>query len=171
MGCRLPIYASNKAAFYLAGLWGYPAAAPICAAWFLGIPAVIHEQNAVIGRTNLMLARLTKTLFTSWPDNKWLPASIPIYQTGLPVRDSFTRIAPYKAPTKKNSSIRLAIFSGSLGAALFAEIIPAALALLPVSLRRRLTITHQVRKEQKTALDDFYKEHDIAAETKLSLKM
>ena len=157
---------ATKRPSVLLGFGGYPAAAPICAAWCLGIPAVMHEQNAVIGRTNLMLARFTKTLFTSWPDNDRLPASTPIYQTGLPVRDSFTRIAPYKAPAKKNSSIRLAIFGGSLGAALFAEIIPAALALLPVSLRRRLAVTQQVREEQKIALDAFYKEHEIAAETK-----
>ena len=157
---------ATKRPSVLLGFGGYPAAAPICAAWCLGIPAVMHEQNAVIGRTNLMLARFTKTLFTSWPDNDRLPASTPIYQTGLPVRDSFTRIAPYKALAKKHSPIRLAIFGGSLGAALFAEIIPAALALLPVSLRRRLAVTQQVREEQKTALDAFYKEHEIAAETK-----
>ena len=92
---------ATKRPSVLLGFGGYPAAAPICAAWCLGIPAVMHEQNAVIGRTNLMLARFTKTLFTSWPDNDRLPASTPIYQTGLPVRDSFTRIAPYKAPAKK----------------------------------------------------------------------
>ena len=157
---------ATKRPSILLGFGGYPAAAPICAAWCLAIPAVMHEQNAVIGRTNLMLARFTKALFTSWPDNKRLPANTPIYQTGLPVRDNFTQIAPYKATTKKNSPFRLAIFGGSLGAALFAEIIPAALALLPVSLRRRLAVTQQVRDEQKTALDAFYREHEITAETK-----
>ena len=148
----------------MVGFGGYPAAAPIFAAWCLGIPAVMHEQNAVIGRTNLMLARFTKALLASWPENKNLPASTPVIHTGLPVRTEFTTIPPYRSTTD-SAPFRLAIFGGSLGAALFADIIPAALASLPASLRNRLIITQQVRHEQKEALDKFYQQHGIAAET------
>lgn len=148
----------------MVGFGGYPAAAPIFAAWCLGIPAVMHEQNAVIGRTNLMLARFTKALFASWPENQNLPAITPVIHTGLPVRTEFTAIPPYRLNTD-SAPFHLAIFGGSLGAALFAEIIPAALASLPAPLRKRLKITQQVRHEQKEALDTFYQQHGIAAET------
>ena len=148
----------------MVGFGGYPAAAPIFAAWCLGIPAVMHEQNAVIGRTNLMLARFTKALLASWPENQTLPATTPIIHTGLPVRAEFTEIKPYRL-NADTAPFRLAIFGGSLGAALFADVIPAALASLPAPLRKRLIVTHQVRQEQKEALDKFYQQHDITAET------
>lgn len=148
------------------GFGGYPAAAPIFAAWCLNIPAVMHEQNAVIGRTNLMLARFTKALLTSWPENKESLGQTPVLCTGLPVRERFTAIKPYK-PRTAASPFQLAIFGGSLGAALFAEIIPAALAQLPASLRRRLRVTQQVREEQKEKLDAYYQAHEINAETRI----
>ncbi len=148
----------------MVGFGGYPAAAPVFAAWCLGIPAVMHEQNAVIGRTNLMLAHFTKALLASWPENQNLPAATPIIHTGLPVRTEFTAIKPYRL-NADTAPFRLAIFGGSLGAALFADVIPAALASLPANLRKRLIVTHQVRQEQKEALDKFYQQHDITAET------
>lgn len=146
------------------GFGGYPAAAPIFAAWCLGIPAVMHEQNAVIGRTNLMLARFTKALLASWAKNQNLPATTPVVHAGLPVRTEFTAIKPYSL-NSDTAPFRLAIFGGSLGAALFADIIPAALASLPSPLRSRLIVTQQVRPEQKQALDRFYQQHGITAET------
>ena len=149
----------------LLGFGGYPAAAPIFAAWCLKIPAIMHEQNAVIGRTNLMLARFTKALLASWPKNKGKLGKTPVIHTGLPVRERFTAIKPYK-PNPSASPFQLAIFGGSLGAALFAEIIPSALAQLPATDRRRLKVTQQVREEQKKTLDEFYHKQGISAETR-----
>ena len=164
MSCLITL--AGKRPTVLLGFGGYPAAAPIFAAWCLKIPAIMHEQNAVIGRTNLMLARFTKALLTSWPKNKGALGQTPVIHTGLPVRERFTAIKPYK-PKANTSPFQLAIFGGSLGAALFAEIIPAALAQLPGTLRRRLKVTQQVIEEQKKSLDEFYHAQGINAETRI----
>ncbi len=155
---------AGKRPTVLLGFGGYPAAMPIFAAWCLNIPAVMHEQNAVIGRTNLMLARFTKALLISWAKNNSALGRTPVIETGLPVRERFNAIKPYK-PKASTASFHLAIFGGSLGAKLFAEIIPAALAQLPSTLRHRLKVMHQVREEQKKTLDEFYRAHEINAET------
>ena len=164
ISCLITLAGKRPAA--LLGFGGYSAAAPTFAAWCLNIPAIMHEQNAVIGRTNFMLASLTKALLISWPKDKKTLGKTPVIHTGLPVRERFNTIKPYK-PKASTSPFQLAIFGGSLGAALFAEIIPAALAQLPRTLRRRLKVTQQVREEQKKSLDEFYHAQGINAETRI----
>lgn len=69
----------------VAGFGGYAAFAPVAAAWLCGVPVAIHEQNAVAGVSNRILARLARKVFLSFPDVAGFP-SRKCVPTGNPVR-------------------------------------------------------------------------------------
>ncbi len=155
-GCvqSLLLMLGKRPAFVL-GFGGYPSTPPLLAASWLGIPAGLHEQNARIGRANLFLAKRCGHLLTSWPDSQPLPEKTRIDETGLPVRAAFfSQAEPATAPDR----LQLLVIGGSLGAALFAELVPAAVALLEDGLRARLNIVQQVRAEQADSLKQRWQE-------------
>ena len=145
------------------GFGGYPAAAPTLAAWLLGVPVWLHEQNAVMGRTNQMLSKLVHQVFTSWPETKGLPASARHLYTGLPVAEAFTNLPEY-AQNKVYKELHLAVFGGSLGARLFADIIPQAVGKLPAQLKQSLRVSQQAREDQIPALQAIYTDQNITAD-------
>lgn len=128
----------------LVGFGGYPSVPPVLAT--LGLrdrPVVIlHDQNAVLGRANRLLARFADRLAVSFATTATIPRKIKTTLTGNPVRPSVTALAGafYAAPEQK---IRLLVLGGSLGARIFATLIPASLALLPEELRRRIELVMQ----------------------------
>ena len=145
------------------GYGGYPAAAPTLAAWLLRIPVWLHEQNAVMGRTNQLLSKLVKGVFISWPKTVGLPTTARHVYTGLPVATAFSNLRSY-ADRKETKQLHLAIFGGSLGALLFANILPQAVARLPASLKSVVRITQQARTEQIDALQNAYAAQKIDAD-------
>ena len=145
------------------GYGGYPAAAPTLAAWLLRIPVWLHEQNAVMGRTNQLLSKLVKGVFISWPKTVGLPTTARHVYTGLPVATAFSNLRSY-ADRKETKQLHLAIFGGSLGALLFANILPQAVAKLPASLKSVVRITQQARTEQIDALQNTYAAQKIDAD-------
>jgi len=129
------------------GFGGYAAAPTMLAAINLDIPAVVHEQNAVLGRTNRLVAARVKRVCIS------LDLARPIsngnvIRTGMPVRPAVAavRALPYVAPGA-TGPIRILVLGGSQGAHVFSEVVPAAVALLPPELRQRLEIAQQCRRE------------------------
>ncbi len=136
------------------GFGGYPSAGPLFVAHLSSVPTILHEQNAIMGRTNQMLARHCQTLLISWPDTKGLPASPSAELVGMPVRDNFSHIAPYKAD--KHNCVRLLVLGGSLGAHMFATLLPDAIASLPDSLKTKICITQQTRPDQIDTLKTRY---------------
>lgn len=145
------------------GYGGYPAAAPTLAAWLLRIPVWLHEQNAVMGRTNQMLSRLVVGVFTSWPETKGLPQHVQSKHTGLPVSKAFASLSDY-TPAAETKPLNLAVFGGSLGARLFAEIIPDAVSRLHSQTKDRLKITQQAHDDQSARLHNIYSEQAISAD-------
>jgi UDP-N-acetylglucosamine--N-acetylmuramyl-(pentapeptide) pyrophosphoryl-undecaprenol N-acetylglucosamine transferase len=123
---------------------GYPSVAPVLAARLLKPrPAVIlHEQNAVLGRANRFLARFADTVATSFA----VIQGARVQLTGNPVRPGVAALhaAPYAVPTDR---IELLVLGGSLGARVFSDVVPQAVALLPQALRARLQVTQQCRAE------------------------
>jgi UDP-N-acetylglucosamine--N-acetylmuramyl-(pentapeptide) pyrophosphoryl-undecaprenol N-acetylglucosamine transferase len=119
------------------GFGGYPAVAPVLAARSLrNRPVLIlHDQNAVLGKANTFLARWADQIAVSFPGMSGV-------LTGNPVRPAITACAsaPYEVPDQK---INLLVLGGSLGATVFATLIPAALAQLPDALRARISLTMQ----------------------------
>lgn len=133
------------------GFGGYPAVPPIIAAYGLGLPVMLHEQNASMGRANRFLAKRVRLLATSWPDTKGVEASnqTPVIVTGTPVRSIFHEIGEHGyIPPLENEPIRILIAGGSLGAKVFGETVPEAISRLPDDLKKRLKLVHQVRSEQ-----------------------
>lgn len=144
------------------GFGGYPSFAPLLAARLLGVPALLHEQNAFLGRANHMLARWAGHLALSWEGTRNLPARVTSFVSGMPVRAAFFTIKP--RPDDVKEPLSLTIIGGSLGAAVFAELVPAAIATLPARLRARLRIIQQCRAEQIDILRQTYAELGVTAE-------
>ena len=164
--CLVHFCLSRPAA--IIGFGGYPSFAPLFAGGILCIPGILHEQNAFLGRANHLLARRAGNLALSWENTKNLPATINIEVTGMPVRDIFnedSHVAKSQKPAtaQKGDKLHLAIFGGSQGAAIFAKLVPAAIDLLPVALKKRLVIIQQARADQVEALNDLYTEMGITA--------
>ena len=132
------------------GFGGYPSVAPVAATRLLRRrPAVVlHEQNAVLGGANRQLARFADRIATGMAETRRLPGSVPALHTGTPVRPAVLAAAGVAyAPPDGAGPVRLLVTGGSLGARVFSDAVPAALALLPPALRARLRVVQQCREE------------------------
>ena len=147
------------------GFGGYPSVAPVLATRLMRRrPAVVlHEQNSVLGRANRFLAPHANLLALSFPDTARLPNSVRTEITGLPVRPGIRALAArgYAAPA---DHIHLLILGGSLGARVFSDVVPQALAALPAALRARVAVTQQCRAEDLERVCAAYAQSGIAAD-------
>lgn len=141
------------------GFGGYPTLPPLIAAKLLGIPTVIHDANAVMGRANKLLSHRVSAIATSLPgvldhDPK-LAAKATV--TGTPMRPAILAAAavPYSAPDA-TGPLRLLVIGGSQGARIMADIVPPAIERLEPSLWNRLTLAQQVREEDMTRVRAVY---------------
>jgi len=120
----------------VAGFGGYVAGPGGLAARMLGIPVIIHEQNAVAGFTNTQLSRIAKKVCQAFPNT--FPAQDKIVTTGNPVRKEITEIFNpswrYQEREKAGQPLRILIVGGSLGAQALNECVPEALKQLNVPL-------------------------------------
>jgi UDP-N-acetylglucosamine--N-acetylmuramyl-(pentapeptide) pyrophosphoryl-undecaprenol N-acetylglucosamine transferase len=144
---------------------GYPAVPPVVAARFLKArPAIIlHEQNAVLGRANRLLARLASRLVLSFAKTEKLPGGVATSVLGNPVRPAIVALAG-KGYETAGEKIQLLVLGGSLGAKVFGTLIPAALTLLPDGLRARLVVTQQCRADDAAAAREVLQDACIQAE-------
>jgi UDP-N-acetylglucosamine--N-acetylmuramyl-(pentapeptide) pyrophosphoryl-undecaprenol N-acetylglucosamine transferase len=151
------------------GFGGYPCFPPLVAARLRGIPTALHEQNAVLGRANRMLAGRVSAIATSFENVKFIDgkAAERVHFTGNPVRDIVIQNAatPYPALPAPGSSerFRLLVFGGSQGARFFSERVPAALAACDDDVRHRLDVTQQCRAEDLDAVRAVYADAGIKA--------
>lgn len=129
------------------GFGGYPSAPTVLAASRAGIPVLLHEQNALLGRVNRWLAGRAAAIATGFP-LQGASGNRRVEVTGNPVRPAIAAKsgAPYPAPAEEGR-LTLLVLGGSQGARVFSELIPAAVALLPEALRTRLSIVQQCRPE------------------------
>ncbi len=129
------------------GFGGYPSVPTVLAAAHLGQAVILHEQNAVLGRANRLLARRADAIATSFEKVEAISKSDlqKVVRTGNPVRAAIAAVGAdsYVAP-ETSDMIRLLVIGGSQGAKVFNELVPAAAALLPENLRARLMVTQQV---------------------------
>ncbi len=132
------------------GFGGYPVFPPFLAAALLRQPGVLHEQNAVMGRANRALARFATAIALSFAGTRYAePYAGKSVVTGNPVRDRVREAARAfaYAPPDAKGPLRLLVFGGSQGARAFADVVPAAIGAMPLTLRRRLLVTQQCRPE------------------------
>jgi len=162
---RAPLRRTAAAA--VVGFGGFASVPPVWAARSLGLPVVLHEQNAVLGRANRLLSRHARVLATAFPEVRAVrPADRgKLRQVGNPVRDAVAalRAHPYPAPAA-DGRLSLLVTGGSQGARAFDRLVPEALALLPEALRRRLDLVQQVRDAEPDAIAHRYAELGIEAQ-------
>lgn len=141
------------------GFGGYPSFPPLVAASLMGLPTALHEQNAVLGRANRLLARRVSVIAVSFETVRKLEgAAVDRARfTGNPVRDAVIEWAgiPYRT-SGAGQPFRLLVFGGSQGARFFSEAVPPALRLLPEPLQRRLRVIQQARPEDEAAVSAAY---------------
>ncbi len=147
------------------GFGGYPSLPALIGAITLGLRTVIHEQNAVCGRANRLLAPYVTAVACAFP--RLLKASAKVQAravvVGNPVRPEIRALAerPYDPPSDE---ICLLITGGSQGARLISELTPAAIAKLPETLRVRLRVQQQTRPECLEDARRIYADARVAAE-------
>ncbi len=137
------------------GFGGYPTVPPLVAAWLLGLPTILHEQNAVMGRANKFLSARVSLIATGFPDLKGVDAATrgKLRHTGNPVRPAVIEASavPYELP--HGAPMSLLVTGGSQGARVMADIVPAALATLCPAERMRIRLTQQARGEDKERVE------------------
>ena len=147
----------------VAGFGGYPSIPALAAAYLLGVPRLLHEQNGVLGRVNRVFAKRVQAVACgTWPTV--LPAGVEGIPVGNPVRASVMERAgaPYDAPG--DGGISLVVFGGSQGAQILSRVVPAAVGLLPEEMRAALRVTQQARPEDQADVSKAYKSLGISAE-------
>ncbi|WP_316184281.1 MULTISPECIES: undecaprenyldiphospho-muramoylpentapeptide beta-N-acetylglucosaminyltransferase [unclassified Bradyrhizobium] len=149
------------------GFGGYPTVPPLVAARLVGVPGIIHDANAVLGRANRLLSSYVKAIATSLPgvlDRD--PALAPKTTTvGTPMRPAILEAAAvgYTAPAA-SGPFRLLVVGGSQGARVMSDIVPGAIERLEPALWGRLVLTQQVRPEDMARVRAVYDRLKIQAE-------
>lgn len=146
------------------GFGGYPTLPPLYAATRRGLPTMVHEQNAVMGRANRALASRVTAIAGGFLIAEGAQAAKTVV-TGNPVRPALIEAARtrYTVPATAGE-FRLLVFGGSQGAQFFSEAIPPSIAALPEAERRRLTVTQQARSEDEAAVRKAYAALGVEAE-------
>ncbi|MFN3867919.1 MAG: undecaprenyldiphospho-muramoylpentapeptide beta-N-acetylglucosaminyltransferase [Hyphomicrobiaceae bacterium] len=148
------------------GFGGYPTVPPLLAASIKGIPTAVHEQNAILGRANKMLAGRVKAVATSFEATRGIEGALVAKArfTGNPVRDVVIAEASrdYR-PSAPGEPFDLVVFGGSQGARYFSDAVPPALSALPLDLRQHLAVAQQAREEDVARVEAAYRAAGIAA--------
>ncbi len=147
------------------GFGGYASVPTMVAARLRRLPAMLHEQNAVLGKANRMVLGGVARVGVSFAETRGLENDARARLVGNPVREPvrLLRGSPYRAPTA-DRVIDILVFAGSQGAASFSQVVPSAILALPASLRARLRIVQQCRPEDLERVRKLYQKAGIVAE-------
>ena len=148
------------------GFGGYPSAPPVFAAQHRGIPTVLHEQNAILGMANALLASKAKKLALSTDHTTGIKPewANKCFTTGNPIRKEIANIAQASYPDPALGKFYLMIVGGSQGAKCFADIVPEAIKALPEDIKHRLSIFHQARPDDLDAVKAAYEGESFEAD-------
>ncbi|MEE3100608.1 MAG: UDP-N-acetylglucosamine--N-acetylmuramyl-(pentapeptide) pyrophosphoryl-undecaprenol N-acetylglucosamine transferase, partial [Pseudomonadota bacterium] len=149
----------------VAGFGGYPSIPALGAASVARVPALIHEQNGVLGRVNKAFApRVAALACGTWPLTNPPQGAAPLH-VGNPIRDSAraAMATPY-APPVPDGPLNLLVFGGSQGASVLSRLAPEAVEAMPEALRARLVVTQQARPAEVDALAARYEAAGVTAE-------
>lgn len=133
------------------------------AAWLTRRPVVIHEQNAVAGLTNRVLARIARRVLEAFPNS--FPKRIHAERVGNPVRREITGIAvPEQRFADRSGPLRVLVIGGSQGAAKLNAVVPAAIASIDASMRPQ--VTHQAGERHIANAKEAYAKHGVNADVR-----
>lgn len=148
------------------GFGGYASVPTLIAARLRRLPAMLHEQNAVLGKANRLVLGGAARVATSFARTQYLaPDDRRACLVGNPVREPvrLLRSSPYRAPGE-GRVIDILVFGGSQGAASFSQVIPEAILSLPSTLRARVRLVQQCRPEDMERVRATYTAAGIVAE-------
>lgn len=149
------------------GFGGYPAFPALIAAQKAGIKTAVHEQNAVLGRVNRMVANRVDAIAVSYPEVARLADKHrgKTWLVGNPVRAEIAALREQPFPPIDDEGVfRVLVIGGSQGATILSDVVPEGLSMLPEHLRRRLQVTQQCRAEDIEAVRARYAALGIAAD-------
>jgi UDP-N-acetylglucosamine--N-acetylmuramyl-(pentapeptide) pyrophosphoryl-undecaprenol N-acetylglucosamine transferase len=149
------------------GFGGYPTLPPLIAARLLGVPGIVHDANAVLGRANRFLSSRVSAIATSLPGVLDRDPALAGKTTtvGTPMRPAILAAAAVKyASPEPNGPLRVLVVGGSQGARVMSDIVPDAIERLQPSLWTRLILTQQVREEDMARVRAVYDRLKINAE-------
>ena len=149
------------------GFGGYASVPTMVAANLSGLTTAIHEQNAVLGRANRLLARRGNRIATCYDRVRSIPegAEDLVVTTGMPVRQSIAalRDQPY-VPPASGSPLRIFVMGGSQGASIFSDVVPRGIGMLPAEVRSRVVVVQQCRAADIDAARAVYADIGVEAE-------
>ena len=149
------------------GFGGYASAPTMAAAVVGGYRTAIHEQNAILGRANRLLASRVKRIATSFGNPQGLSSEdlARAVHTGMPVRAAITEMRDRPYPELGNRTpINLLVLGGSQGARVFSQVVPHAAGQLSEGIRSRLRISQQCRPEDMETAQGVYRDLGLEAE-------
>ena len=145
------------------GFGGYPSIPALGAATLLKRPRMIHEQNGVLGRVNEKFApRVDAVACGTWPTT--LPDGVEGTHVGNPVRGSVLERAGAGYIPPGDYPMEVLVMGGSQGARILSELIPPAIAALPMEMLGNLRVSHQARDEDGARVAEFYAQAGISAD-------
>ena len=149
------------------GFGGYPAFPSLLAASAAKIPTILHEQNAVLGRVNRLLAGEAEAIATAYPEvDRLKPAYLAkVELVGNPVREAVARLGEAPLPPfDEVAPLKILVTGGSQGASILGTVVPAGLGKLEPSIRHRLQVVQQCRPDDIVAVRAAYAALKIPAE-------
>ena len=147
------------------GFGGYPSIPALAAAVLLRVPRMIHEQNGVLGRVNAVFAsRVDRLACGTWPTA--LPEGVEAVHTGNPVRGAVLDRAGAGYIPPGDYPMQILVMGGSQGARIMSDLVPPAIASLPMEMLRNIRVSQQARAEDHDRVADFYAEHGINADVR-----
>ncbi len=145
------------------GFGGYPTIPAMSAAWMLKLPRMIHEQNGILGKVNTVFAsRVDAIACGTWPTA--LPDGVEGHHTGNPVRAAILERTEAGYICPGDYPMELLVIGGSQGARILSDVVPPAIASLPMAMLGNLRVSHQAREEDQERVAEYYTEHGIKAE-------
>ncbi len=149
------------------GFGGYPSFPTMVAAMLAGIRRCVHEQNAILGRVNRVIATRINVIASTFGKFDGVSASIneKVVITGNPLRDPITARAgsSFSGPSPQGE-IQLLVFGGSQGARIFSDMMPETIERLPQEIKTRLRVVQQSRPEDEARVVQAYKDAGVNAE-------
>lgn len=152
--------------YAVVGFGGYPTVPPVLAASMARVPAIIHEQNAVMGRANRFLAGRVAGIATGFSELGRIDPSLRarLRHIGNPLRPEVIEAAGLAYPVSQDGALHILVTGGSQGARVMADVVPPAVALLNAEERARLRIVQQARGEDEARVREAYAQAGVIAE-------
>ncbi len=161
------IYETFRAIFFIKknkikiiiGFGSYVQVPFVLAALIMKKNIILHEGNVIIGKANKVFWKYIQIRTSAYNLKKVFPDTI---QIGMPVRNQIIKLYNKKyEPQKRKGIFNLLILGGSQGSNILSTNLASAIVKLPIYLRKKIIIFHQVRYEHLSVVKKIYKKNNI----------